>query len=161
MAPRRPILQKARTELVRYDTIECRELEIVQATKEGRGFVLCAADGTRLSSRKLLLATGVVDQLPELDGLEELYGISVHHCPDCDAWEWRDQPLAVYGGAEQGPGLALNLTAWSDDVLLCTGGSALPQEATARLAAAGVQVRDEPVLRLEGRLGLLERIVFA
>ncbi len=154
-------LRKARTELGRYDTIECRELEIVEATKEGRGFVLCAADGTRLSSRKLLLATGVVDELPELDGLEELYGISVHHCPYCDAWEWRDQPLAVYGGAEQGPGLALNLTAWSDDVLLCTGGSALPQEATARLAAAGVQVRDEPVLRLEGRLGLLERIVFA
>ncbi len=154
-------LRMARAELGRYGTIECRELEIVEASREGRGFVLCAADGTRLTSRKLLLATGVVDHLPDLEGLEELYGISVHHCPYCDAWEWRDRPLAAYGGSEEGPGLALSLTAWSADVLLCTGGSPIPHQAAARLDAAGIGVREEPVLRLEGRLGLLERIVFA
>jgi thioredoxin reductase len=154
-------LRMARAELGRYGTIECRAVEIVEASKERRGFVLCAADGTRLTARKLLLATGVVDQLPDLEGLEELYGISVHHCPYCDAWEWRDRPLAVYGGGEQGPGLALSLTAWSADVLLCTGAAAISQDATARLSAAGIGVRDEPVLRLEGQRGRLERIVFA
>jgi thioredoxin reductase len=154
-------LQMARAELGRYGTIEWQALEIVEASKQGRGFVLCAADGTRLTTRKLLLATGVVDELPDLDGLEELYGISVHHCPYCDAWEWRDRPLAVYGGGEQGPGLALSLTAWSADVLLCTAGSAIPPDAMARLSAAGIAVRGEPVLRLEGKRGLLERIVFA
>ena len=154
-------LRMARDELERYGTIECRELEIAEATKEGRGFVACAADGTRLTTRKLLLATGVVDELPDLEGLDELYGISVHHCPYCDAWEWRDRPLAVYGGGDHGPGLALSLTAWSADVLLCTGGSVIPQDATARLSAAGIVVRGEPVLRLEGKRGLLERIVFA
>ena len=154
-------LRMARAELGRYSTIECRDMEIVDASREGRGFVLCAADGTRLTSRKLLLATGVVDQLPGLEGIEDLYGVSVHHCPYCDAWEWRDRALAVYGAGEEGPGLALTLTAWSADVLLCTGGSAIPQDATARLSAAGIVVRREPVLRLEGKRGLLERIVFA
>jgi thioredoxin reductase len=154
-------LRMARAELERYGTIECREMEIMEASKAGGGFVLCAADGTRLTSRKLLLATGVVDQLPGLEGLEELYGISVHHCPYCDGWEWRDRPLAVYGSGEAGPALALSLTAWSADVLLCTGGSAIPADAAARLGAAGVVVRGEPLLRLEGSHGLLERIVFA
>ena len=154
-------LRLAREELGRYDTVECRELEIVEASRQGRGFVVCGADGTRLASRKLLVATGVVDELPDLEGLDELYGISVHHCPYCDAWEWRDHPLAVYGAGDPGPALALSLTAWSADVLLCTGGSAIAPDATARLSAAGVAVRDEPVRRLEGRRGLLERIVFA
>jgi thioredoxin reductase len=153
-------LHRARKELGRYGTIECRELEIVDASKKGRSFVVCGADGTRLTARKLLLATGVVDQLPDLDGLDELYGISVHHCPYCDAWEWRDRPLAVYGGDEQGPALALSLLAWSADVLLCTGGSAISPHAAARLGAAGIGLRRDPVLRLEGTEGMLERIVF-
>lgn len=154
-------LRMARAELGRYGTVECRDVEIVEAAKERRGFVLCAADGTRLTSRKLLLATGVVDELPGLEGLEELYGTSVHHCPYCDAWEWRDRPLAVYGGGEPGPGLALSLMAWSADVLLCTGGSRIPPETAARLSAAGIGVYEEPVIRLEGSEGMLERIVFA
>jgi thioredoxin reductase len=153
-------LRAARAELGRYGTIECRELEIVDGCKEGDRFHALAADGSRLVARKLLLATGVVDVLPDLDGLQALYGTSIHHCPYCDAWEWRDRPLAVYGCDEKGPGLALTLTAWSADVLLCTDGSSIPDGMADRLRAARVTVREEPILRLEGRQGLLERIVF-
>jgi thioredoxin reductase len=153
-------LRLAREELGRYGTIECRELEIVEATRENGGFDLRAADGTRLQARKLLLATGVADELPPLEGLDQLYGTSVHHCPYCDAWEWRDQPLAAYGDGEAASGLALSLTFWSADVLLCTGGTELPAEAAERLAAAGVRLRTERVRRLEGSDGRLERIVF-
>jgi thioredoxin reductase len=154
-------LRLARRELGRYGTIECRELEIVRAARENGGFSLGATDGTRLRTRKLLLATGVVDELPDLAGLDELYGTSVHHCPYCDAWEWRDRPLAAYGEGEPATGLALSLTFWSPDVLLCTGGAEVPADAAGRLATAGVRVRQEPVTRLEGREGKLERIVFA
>jgi thioredoxin reductase len=150
----------ARAELGRYRTIECRELEIVDACREGGRFLALGADGTRLESRKLLLATGVMDLLPDIDGLPALYGSSVHHCPFCDAWEWRDQPLAVYGCDDLGPGLALQLTAWTSDILLCTGGSPLGAFAD-RVRAAGIVVREEPVLRLEGDGGMLQRIVFA
>jgi thioredoxin reductase len=154
-------LRLGRRELGRYGTIECRELEIVEAARKNGGFALRAADGTNLRARKLLLATGVVDELPEIEGLDALYGTSVHHCPYCDAWEWRDRPLAAYGEGEEASGLALSLTFWSADVLLCTGGATLPGDAAGRLAAAGVRVREEPVARLEGREGKLERIVFA
>ena len=158
--PPAEFLRLARAELGHYGTIECRQLEIVEASKEGGGFVVCGADGTRLTARKILLATGVADELPDLEGLDELYGSSVHHCPYCDAWEWRDRPLAVYGGGEQGPGLALNLTAWSADVMLCTGGSPISRNSAGRLTAAGIGLRTQPVLRLEGSQGMLERIVF-
>ena len=92
------------------------------------GSTVSAADGTQVAARKLLLATGVVDELPDLEGLADLYGISVHHCPYCDAWEWRDRPLAVYGDPESAPGLALTLTSWSSDIVVCTDGRELPAE---------------------------------
>jgi thioredoxin reductase len=154
-------LRLARAELGRYGTIECRKLEIVRAHRTGDGFLVQGADGTRLLCRKLLLATGVVDQLPDIDGLQALYGASVHHCPYCDAWEWRDQPLAAYGCDERGAGLALDLTAWSPEVLYCTGGSPVPRDVGANLRAAGIEIREEPILRLEGSEGMLQRIVFA
>ncbi len=154
-------LRLARAELGQFGTIECRELEIVEATREEGGFSVRASDGTQFRTRKLLLATGVIDELPALEGLDALYGTSVHHCPYCDAWEWRDRPLAAYGEGEAACGLALSLTFWSSDVLLSTGGADLPDGAAARLAAAGVKLREEPILRLEGKGGRLERIVFA
>jgi thioredoxin reductase len=158
--PPKEFLGLARAQLGRYGTVQCRELEIVDACRENDRFLVMGADGTRMESRKLLLATGVADELPEIDGLDALYGSSVHHCPYCDGWEWRDHPLAVYGCDEKGAGLALSLTAWSADIVLCTGGVPVPEHTAARLSAKAIRIREEPVQRLEGREGMLERIVF-
>jgi thioredoxin reductase len=117
--------------------------------------------GGRASARKLLLATGVTDELPEVSGLRERFGVSVFHCPYCDGWEVRDEPLAAYGTGREGADLALELTGWSRDVVLCTGGPPRLSEAQLRrLARRGVAVREEPVAGLEGRGGRLERVRF-
>ena len=151
----------ARDELARYDTIEWRVVEIVAAERRPPGFRVRCADGTELRSRKLLLATGVIDELPPVDGIDALYGRSVHHCPFCDAWEWRDQPIAVYGRGENGAGLALSLTVWSEDLLLCSDGpSELTPELRQRLAARDIPVREDRIECLEGVDGWLQRIVF-
>jgi thioredoxin reductase len=103
----------------------------------------------------------VVDELPSLDGIEALYGRSVHHSPYCDGWEWRDRALASYGRGEAGTALALGLTVWSRDVLLCTDGPAdLSRRMRARLERRRIRVCEARVVRLEGRDGRLERIVF-
>ena len=155
-------LDLARAQLGRYETVELRVQVIADAAPIAAGFELTADDGERLRTRKLLLATGVKDELPAVDGLEPLYGTSVHHCPYCDAWEWRDQPLAVYGRGDAASGLALALTFWTPDVVLCSDGpSELGAAHLEQLAAAGVELRETPVRRLEGRNGLLERVVFA
>jgi thioredoxin reductase len=155
-------LRLARQDLARYPTVEFHRGEVVEARRTSGGYTVVCDDGLQLSARKLLLATGVVDEIPEIEGLQELYGRSVHHCPYCDAWEWRDQPLAVYGRAEPGTVLALALTVWSDDVVLCTDGPAgLSVKEAEQLDQAGIEVRDDPVVRLEGHDGQLERVVFA
>jgi thioredoxin reductase len=155
-------LRLARQELERYPTVEFHRGEVVEARRTSAGFSVVCAGGLQLSARKLLLATGVVDEIPAIEGFQELYGKSVHHCPYCDAWEWRDQPLAVYGRGEPGTALALALTVWSDDVVLCTDGpGGVSEEEEQELDQAGIEVRQDRVVRLEGYDGLLEEVVFA
>lgn len=134
----------------------------MDAARQGRMFEVTVDDGAKFQCRKLLLATGLVDKLPEVSNVEEFYGRSVHHCPYCDGWGWRDQPIAAYGrGDDKGGGLALELTLWSQDLVLCTDGpSELSDDYRHRLAHRGIEVREERIAGLEGADGMLESIVF-
>jgi len=159
--PPATLLALAREELRLYDTVEVRTARVADAERLPDGFLVRCDDGRRIRSRKLLLATGVVDELPTIPGIEAFYGRSVHHCPYCDGWEWRDQPIASYGHGEHGVALALGLSVWSRDVVACTDGPArLSHQTRERFRASGIRVREERVVRLEGRAGRLERIVF-
>lgn len=155
------LISIAREQLSRYETVELLDFEVTSAKCVENRFEVSLAGGKRFVSRTLLLATGVADNIPEIEGLDALYGSSVHHCPYCDAYEVRDQPVAVYGRGEKGKGLALELTAWSADLVLCTDGTPeLGAEDLERLKRNGIAVREEPIARLEGTDGILERIVF-
>jgi thioredoxin reductase len=154
-------LRLAREELRPYTTVEVRDVTVTDARCENSRFVTTIETGEQVESLKLLIATGVRDCVPAIAGISNLYGRSVFHCPYCDGWEVRDQPLAVYGKGEKGYGLSLELTAWSSDILLCTDGrSELEPRQIERLARNGITVREEKVLRLEGHDGRLQRIVF-
>ena len=100
------LLHCAREQIRPYKTVTMRQTEVVDAEQSDQGFAVLLADGSSHFASKLLLATGVVDELPAITGIERFYGRSVHHCPYCDGWEWRDQPLAVYGRGEKGSGPA-------------------------------------------------------
>jgi thioredoxin reductase len=159
-------LRLGRAELRPYETVELRQAEVTDARRlvdEGANyFEVTLSNGERLTTRKLLLATGVIDELPEIEGLSEFYGTSVFHCPYCDGWEMRDEPLAVYGQGENGLGLALELTFWSGNLVLCTDGPAeLSGEDIQRLRKRNIPLNENKIARLEGNAGVLERIVFA
>lgn len=154
-------LRIGREQLRAYETVELRQMQVSDAQRVENTFEITLANGDRLTSRKLLLATGVVDELPQLKGIEHFYGLSVFHCPYCDGWEMRDQPLAVYGRGENGVGLALELLLWSSNLTLCTDGpSQIEQKDLDRLAHHSIPVREEKVARLDGSDGSLEQITF-
>jgi thioredoxin reductase len=154
-------LARARDELAPYDTVRIVHAEVTDAVcPEGR-FAVTLSGGERYYARKLLLATGVVDRVPDIPGFADLYGRSVFHCPYCDGWEIRDQPWAVYGKGDRAYGLALELTTWTGDIAICSDGpSEIDTRHRDRLAALGIAVREDRVVRLEGRDGVLTRVVF-
>jgi thioredoxin reductase len=160
--PPADFLRLARAELDKYDSVRVRDEEVAAAEcRPGVGFVVTLQSGETMLARKLLLATGVVDNLPDIPGFRELYGRSVFHCPYCDGWELCDQPLAIYGRGARGVGLSLELTAWSRDLALCTDGPAeIEPDDRARLERSGIALREERVVALEGSEGMLSRVVF-
>ena len=96
-----------REEIARYG-VEAREQKVDDVGRDAERFVV-TLDGERLECRTLLIATGVVDRVPRIAGIDDLYGRSVFHCPYCDGWESRDQPLAAYANGAKGVELALSL----------------------------------------------------
>lgn len=154
------LLRMGRAELARYG-VDVRAATVSGACPIDGGFETTLDSGERLRSRKLLVATGVVDQVPRVEGIDACVGRSVFHCPYCDAWEVRDQPLAVYGRRRHGAGLALNLQTWSRDVVLCSDGAPnLSGKERSALERQGIAVYPQRIARLESSDGVLERIVF-
>jgi thioredoxin reductase len=155
------LLQIAREQLRQYDSVEIQPCLVVDAECIPGGFAAVCSDGTRFTARKMLLATGVVDLLPPVGRIAEFYGVSVFHCPYCDGWEVRDEPLAMYAPGSRGFEPALSLLGWSSDVVLCTDGeAALTDDERHTLERLSIPVREEPVSHLEGNYGKLEAIVF-
>lgn len=147
-------------ELVRYPTIELRPIAITKAQMQDGQFTVALSDGVEESADKLILATGVVDELPAIPGLDGLWGRSAFHCAYCDGFERRDRPLAVIDADPGGSFYALQLKGWSPDVVLCTNGSTeTSDEDQAGLSGRGIPVREEPIVRLEDS-GDGVRIVF-
>ncbi len=118
--------------------------------------------GDEVLTRKLVLTTGVADELPDKPGFLELWGRGVYHCPYCHGWEVRDRPLAVMAGGDEGAERAVLIRNWSRDLVALTDGTPLGDGARARLAALGVSVREERIARLEGDThgGGLGRMLF-
>jgi thioredoxin reductase len=154
------LLQRGREQLASYD-VRIVEERVTDAGAQHEHFEVATAR-RRVRARKLLLATGIVDRMPAIEGIDALCGRSVFHCPLCDGWEVRDRRLAVYGHSSAAVEMALALTVWSDDLLLCTDGwTGLSERERDELAAHDIVVRGQPVIALEGEDGALRTIVFA
>ena len=149
-----------RAELGQYG-VEQRAIGVTGARLAGDHYRVSLSDGTEEDARYLLIATGVVDELPAIPGFDDCYGRSIFHCPYCDGWERRDRPLAAFGRGADVTGLALGLKTWSADVVVCTHGARLAKPLREHLDRNGIQVRTEPIAQLEHVDGALSRLVFA
>lgn len=121
-------------------------------------FEVIRDDGPPLRARRVLLAFGRQDVIPEIDGIEEAYGTSVFHCPDCDGPTVRDRNVAVLGGDVEAAALALFLTPWARRLTLLAD-EPPADRLRGRLDAAGIEVRLAGVQRICSTDGLLDSVV--
>jgi thioredoxin reductase len=152
--------REGREQLAEHPTVDVRDDAVAAVERRGDGFRVTLAGGAVVATRALVLAHGLRYDPPSLPGVEPLWGRSVFHCPFCDGWEVRDQPLAVHGSGPAAARSALVVSGWSNDVVLYTDGPAGLGAERAVLEHAGVRVREDRIRRLVGRGGRLERIEF-
>ena len=112
------------------------------------GFQARLADGQQLMSRRLLLATGLRDEIPDVPGLRERWGRDVLHCPYCHGYEVRDQPVAVLGGSPEAVMHAQLVRQWTSDVVLFSHTDTLTPDQRDQLAARRIGVVDGVVARV-------------
>ena len=117
-------------------------------------FALELLDGTPLRAQRLLLAIGLRDVWPRVPGLREVYGANAHVCPDCDGHECQDRNVVVIGTGRKAVGMALNLTTWTSDIIICTNGEPAgfdEAEYCEKLDALNIPVLESRIKRVESR----------
>lgn len=112
------------------------------------GFELHLGGGQRLQARRVLIATGSRDELPDIPGVRERWGRDLLHCPYCHGWEVRDQPVAVLGTSSGSVAHALLVRQWSGDVAFFAHTLEPSADELAQLQARGVQTVSGEVARL-------------
>jgi thioredoxin reductase len=150
------------TELLRTGRAEVRRYggqvvtgEVISAVPASPGpdgdprFSVTLADGSTLTSRRLLIATGLRDVLPDVPGLAQHWGQSVVHCPYCHGWEVRDEPIGILAVGPASVHHALLFRQLTDDLVYFTGSTDLDEDARARFAARNIRIVDTPVVAAE------------
>ena len=122
---------------------------VADLASDGRGgFEVGLADGQRISTRRLLVTTGLRDELPDLPGLRERWARDVLHCPYCHGHEVRDRRLGVIGGAAGSVRYAQIVRQWTDDLIYFTAPDTLTAIERTELAARGIGIVEGDINRL-------------
>jgi thioredoxin reductase len=155
------LLDRGRAE-ARDAGVEICECTVTKIERVGDVFTVHTTSGTP-HARRVVLAYGVRDILPEIPGIESYYGGSVFHCPDCDGYEVRDRNVGVIGWGKRAAGLALKMLQWTDRVTIFTDGHdrEFSKEETSKLLAESVNVVDEKIISLLGADGRVEAAVIS
>lgn len=149
--PPAELLRLGREQLAPYDTVQFCHERVTRVEPNDAGFELHSEQGTVVQTKKLLLATGVADQLPDLPGVAEFWGKHIHHCPYCHGWEVADQPVAVIGSGDAVAHLAPLLAVLASHVTVCpTADAPLSAEQEAQLTQAGIAVAGAEPVAVEG-----------
>jgi thioredoxin reductase len=144
------IARRARDQLRAYPTLAWTEATAERVEPDGDGFAVLTADGARHRARRLILATGVSDVLPEVPGLAERWGRGVYHCPYCHAYELGRGPLGVLATGPESLHQALLLPDWGPVTFFLNGVCEPEEGEQARLAARGVAIEATRVAGLRG-----------
>ncbi|MER6616686.1 NAD(P)/FAD-dependent oxidoreductase [Streptomyces xantholiticus] len=143
------LLRRGRAEVRGYGG-QVVSAEVAAVAPDDAGFAVALADGRSVRARRLLVATGLGDELPDVPGLRARWGRDVLHCPYCHGWEVRDQAIGVLAGGPLSVHQALLLRQWSDDVTYFSHTMSPPAgEEAEKLAARGIRVVDGEVMSLE------------
>lgn len=156
------IAATALAQVLQYPTVQLREVWATSAQEVSEGFRINTMEGQIFQAKKLLLATGIKDQMPNVPGFAESWGISVLHCPYCHGYEVRQQELGVLANGEIAFEMARLIEHWSSALTLFTNGPLNMEKAhVEKLQAKNIRMIETPIRALEHQAGYLHSIHFA
>ncbi|MGJ3417713.1 NAD(P)/FAD-dependent oxidoreductase [Bacillus sp. Je.9.29.b] len=155
------IRQAGEADLQKYPNITIKRSRIVDIQKKEESFTLLTHEGDAFEAKKIILATGLQDILPEIEGIHDVYGKTLFSCPFCDGWELKDKALALIAENQRALHMAKLLSNWTKDLIVFTNGHVLVEEDKTLLTAHSIQVIDVPIVSIDHDNGQLRSLQLA
>ena len=154
------ILMLAKEQVKEYPTIQFHNGRAATGTKADNGFDITTESGETFTGRKLIVAAGIKDQIPDIPGFAESWGISVIHCPYCHGYEYRSRVTGILANGEAASHYASLIRNLTDNlVILTNGASDFTPEQTEQIARHNIKVIETDVAELEHDQGQLKNVV--
>lgn len=155
------IYKAAKAEVLKYPTVRFLEGQAISAKQIDGGFSISLENSENFTARKILLATGLIDVLPDIKGLAECWAISAIHCPYCHGYEVKNEKIGLLMNGEHAFEMAKTLNHWNKDLTILTNGkSQLSAEQTEKLKSKSITIIEYEVAELLHNNGYLEDVVF-
>lgn len=155
------IAEKAKQQVLSYDTVKWLNDHAVDATQTKTGFTITTAKGLQLEAKKLVFATGIKDTMPAIKGFEACWGISVVHCPYCHGYELRNKQTGIMANGERAFHIASLVSNLTDHVTVLTSGKAdLKPEALEKLNKHNIKIIETEISEIEHENGHVKQVVF-
>ncbi|SHM64297.1 Thioredoxin reductase [Chryseobacterium carnipullorum] len=151
----------ARKQVAAYDTVKFHDGSVIQLRKTEKGFEAEATEGYKFSAKKLILASGVKDRMPDIPGFAECWGVSVLHCPYCHGYEVKNEVTGILSDGDMAfdfSKLVYNLT--KDLFLFTNGKSVLSKDQKDKLAQNNITLVEDEVEKIEHENGKIRKIIF-
>jgi len=148
-------------EVLRYPSVRHWQVDVNHLRKTEQGFEIMTQSDEVIQARKVILATGLREVFPDIEGLHDFYGSSLFNCPYCDGWELRDQPLVIVSEEAGIFHTAKILYNWSQDLVVCTNGlEILTKEQQDILLSKGLRIMNKSIKAFTGKNHMLEEVHF-
>ncbi len=155
------IADAAKAQVLKYSTVTFFEGLAIQGTKTDDGFTIKTENGELFAAGKLLFATGISDQMPDIAGFAECWGISVLHCPYCHGYEVKHTSMGVIANGDLAFEFSRLISNWTKDLVLLTNGpSALTQEQTEKIKQHNIEIIEKEIAEIEHYEGYMTNVVF-
>jgi thioredoxin reductase len=159
--PPKEIASLARQQLEEYKTVQFQKDFATSAKKTDSGFVVKIQSGETFSSKKLILATGIKDTIPEIKGFAECWGISVIHCPYCHGYEYRNQKTGIIANGERAFHIASLVSNLTNDITVLTSGKAdFKSDQIKRFNTHNIKVLESEISEIEHDNRQIKHVIF-
>lgn len=149
----------AHKELSKYPDVRIEKQRVHRINKENTLFQVETENREVYSAKKIILATGFKEVLPDIPRVKEFYGKSLFSCPFCDGWELRDRALAVIANDQRALHMAKMVSNWTNDLIIFTNGNKiLSLEEQELLKSYGIRINEKKIATFIGEDGILNKI---
>ncbi len=156
------ISELSKKQVLEYETVEFHQGKAIDAKKTEKGFEIISENGENFNSKKLIIATGIIDEVPDIKGFKESWGISLIHCPYCHGYEFRNKKTGIIANGDRAFHIASLVKNLTEDVTLLTRGNAeFSDQQKEKLAKNNIQIIETEISELKHQNGLVESLIFS